>query len=164
MLLSARAALPRSSSKYRGFKRSFRFFAANTATAFIQAALFGVIPRQNKCPRAVTYDKYAPVRGRFASLSDARISRFYCFYPLDGRSRGPRKHHASDFVGQISGSTQTSPQAILWGKSRGPRKHHRRRFCGAKYAGVLLPCLTPEYRGFTHSCPVCQRTPRVGFP
>ena len=36
----------------------------------------------------------------------------------------------------------------LRGYLRGPRKYRRRRFCGAKYAGVLFPCLTLEYRGF----------------
>ena len=49
----------------------------NRMSAFIQTALFGVILRQHKRPRAVTYGKYTPARGRFVSLSDAQISRFY---------------------------------------------------------------------------------------
>ena len=56
-------------------------------------ALFGVILRQlhtrgdtasTSHPRAVTYGKYAPVRGCFVSLSDAQISPFYSFQSQGG--------------------------------------------------------------------------------
>ena len=46
-----------------------------------------MILRQHKRPRAVTYGKYAPVRGRFVSLSDAQISRFYTFLPVGREER-----------------------------------------------------------------------------
>ena len=61
MLLSAGVSFPCLTLKYRAFT-----------------------VESHSDPRAVTYGKYAPVRGCFVSLSDAQISPFYSFQTKGG--------------------------------------------------------------------------------
>ena len=80
-----------------------------------------MILRQHKRPRAVTYGKYAPVRGRLVSLSDAQISRFYTFLSVDeGKKQGCRcspRYSANNFVrAALANSHVLEVRSCLFGR------------------------------------------------